>query len=728
MTPHLLLKTAAVSESTERSKGRLHTFTKPLADQPGFVFAVIEIRGRAAQADLVIEAVVEQLDRAAETMQGHSNVQHRFEQVLEAINERLAVLEPELEPTLSASSVHALIGVAVDTLMFLSGTGDLTALFMHKMPDQRYQVFNLFRSIQTEGARPSWQKLFAVVLDGDLHAGDTFCVSNRPLQQELAPEELNAVLTTLPPAGASAKIRQYFPLEIDLALFVLKAQLPDEAPTAAVKTQGPERVSAASSLTQLGTSQEKTKRMLRDQRPRVSMHVVSFVNTLWEKHRHRFRGTLWSLFRLLGSSLVVAGKMLMGLVKGALGAAKRLAGSERKEVLANTRSAADTAITRALERFNLLPKTSKYLMLAAVVLAFVLFTSTMVMSRSQAKQEDREAFESAVASVENRRDQVSSAIIYKDENQARALLQDAFAMLAAIKTDSPEEQERLDKLRAELTAMQDELRHVVNIPEPPVVADGSAIGVTGTALSFEGRSLVMHASNKNAYRIDPATHVLTLIDVDATTAGAAKETASDDGEVYLLDDRPGLSILTENPAALTATDTLSGVNERWTDLYAYADRVYVLNPGGGGAEPQILRFPRVGGGFGSPSAWIRARTSDLSDAVSLAIDGTVFILKQSGAIVRFTSGSEVSWTQGLVDPPLTAATDLWTSDVSDFVYVLEPSTQRLVVYDKASGDFVTQYRSDAFVGLTDLVVDEATKGIYLLAGSTVYRIDASHIK
>jgi len=51
-----------------------------------------------------------------------------------------------------------------------------------------------------------------------------------------------------------------------------------------------------------------------------------------------------------------------------------------------------------------------------------------------------------------------------------------------------------------------------------------------------------------------------------------------------------------------------------------------------------------------------------------------------------------------------------------------------VVYRKEDGAFLVQYRSDAWSGLTDFVVDETNKNIYLLAGQNVYTIQASHIQ
>ena len=102
--------------------------------------------------------------------------------------------------------------------------------------------------------------------------------------------------------------------------------------------------------------------------------------------------------------------------------------------------------------------------------------------------------------------------------------------------------------------------------------------------------------------------------------------------------------------------------------------------------------------------------------------------KKDGTILRYINGSEVGWKTGVVDPPITSATDIWTDMDSAFVYVLEPTTKRIVVFKKESGEFVVQYRSDAFKELNDVVIDEADYTIYLLSGSKLYSIAASHLK
>ena len=141
-----------------------------------------------------------------------------------------------------------------------------------------------------------------------------------------------------------------------------------------------------------------------------------------------------------------------------------------------------------------------------------------------------------------------------------------------------------------------------------------------------------------------------------------------------------------------------------------------------------MRAGLTGSTFGDPTEWITQRTTDLSKAVSLTIDGTIFVLSKDGEITRFASGSEVGWNPGVVDPPMTVASKIWTDSNSDYVYVLEPDTKRIEVFSKESGEFLVQYRSDAFTDLTDFIVDEDGYSIYLLAGSKLYSIAASHIE
>lgn len=720
MSDKSLLKAAAAAEESRRGLRRVSTILEPLPEQNGYLFAVVEVDDREAPAETVFTILEEQLERAASSFTLDADVQHRFEQLLEAVNEELGTASKEPGWQLSIDTLNALVAIAVNDIVVLSGTGELTALFLHRTQQQRYQVYNLFRGIMTETTRPTWEKTFSVVLDGDLHPGDAFCVSNQDLQSEIPPEELNTVLATLPPQGALEKIRQYFPLDVDLGLLVLRA----EAPSRHTTLEKP----AHESVEELEETKERTSRYLEDQRPKIRTAMKFFASIATSKRKRAFvKKIVLPLLKILWSAAMVLFRMLFGLGRGAFRLVRAVFSGNPVEKIGNARARTDSAVRNLLKRFNLLPKTSKYLMLAALALIFVFVVSLTFMSQAKSRQAENETFLAAVKEVERLRDQADGAIIYQDENQARSLLLEAQKKLAALPSDTDERRSKIEDLRTELEAMADELRHAITIAEPPLLGDITIVGDGQTAytLAMLDGQIYLFGSDMNAYLLDQASKTLSRVEADLGGVGMAQEAANEDTEIYFIDDRPGLSIFSPSESLFVASDTAPTEGERWTDVYGYADRAYVLRPGSDDA--QILRFSRVTGGFGMSSSWIRARSTDLGDAISLAVDGTVFVLKQSGSVVRFASGSEISWSLGAVDPVLTSPTDLWTDAESAFVYIIEPSTQRLLIFDKETGNFIVQYQSEAFVGLSDFVVDEASKSIYLLAGSKVYRIDATHL-
>lgn len=720
MSDKPLLKAAAAAEESRKGLRRVAAILEPLPEQNGYMLALVEVRAREAFAQAVFSVLAEQLERAAASFTPDADIQHRFEQLLEAVNEQLEIASKEPDWQLPAHALNALIAVAVDETVVLSGTGELTALFLHRTEQQRYQVYNLFRGIKTETTQPSWAKAFSVVLDGDLHPGDAFCVTNQDLQAEIPPEELNTILASLPPQGAIEKIRQYYPLDVDLGLLVLRV----EAPSARLPLEKP----AHDSVEEFEETKERTSRILEDQRPKIRTMLGFFAGIVTSKRRRAFvKKVVVPLIKIVWSAFIVIWHMAFGTIRGVFRFIRGIVSGNPKEKIAAARAKTDSAVHGLLKRFNLLPKTSKYLLFAAIVLLFVFAVSLTFLSQAKSRQAEQETFLSAVKEVERLRDQADGAIIYQDENQARTFMLEAQKKLNALPVDTDEHRSAVDGLRAELNAMADELRHAITIADPPLLGDLTVVGDGQTAytLAASDAQIYVFGSDKNAYLLDPAAKTLTRAEADPAGAGMAQEATNDNGEIFFVDDRPGLSVFSPSENIFLAGDTAPEQGERWVDVYGYADRAYVLRPGN--EDGQIIRFSRVAGGFGSPSSWIRARSTDLSDAISLAVDGTVFVLKQSGSVVRFTSGSEISWSLGAVEPALTSPTDLWTDATSNFIYIIEPSTQRLLVFEKETGNFLVQYRSESFVGLSDFVVDEASKSIYLLAGSKVYRIDATHL-
>ncbi len=151
---------------------------------------------------------------------------------------------------------------------------------------------------------------------------------------------------------------------------------------------------------------------------------------------------------------------------------------------------------------------------------------------------------------------------------------------------------------------------------------------------------------------------------------------------------------------------------------SFGTNVYVFDS----QSRQIFRYDR-GDFSSSPSAWLRGKGGvDLDTITSLSIDGDVWAGTSTGTLYRFTRGDRSQFSyQDIVHPPESSIA-LYTANLSNNLYVLEPRASRLVVFDK-TGVYQYSIVCPDFAASTSLIVDEDTKRAYVLAGSLVYEVE-----
>ncbi|MBI5793474.1 hypothetical protein HZA87_00075 [Candidatus Uhrbacteria bacterium] len=710
----------------------------PVQDRGGFVFMLAYTKKENADAELFLQILNDQIHRLADSFGKEANPQHRFEQFLGALNETLSSHVREGRFLLPIEHVHALVGVASSRQMFLSGTGELTALFLHKKPSQRYQIFNLFRGIQTEQSLPTWEKTFAVVLDGDLHPGDVFCVCDRDLQQAIPPEELNQILCTLPPVSSVEKIRQYFSHKDGFLLTVVKVSGP-ESSASSLDARGAV-LKADVSVDELQRMESETHDLLEDQRPKLSSLIQSIMR--WIKNPSSTKSRILQDLNARDSAMVAikrVGRIIWRIMfflgkrswKHTKLTIKTLANpQERARLKKRIRLNKETGleyIRSLIHRSQRIPRATQFLILGIGVAVIVLTIGISFLSESQARSAEEKTYRERLTTIDDLMERAAGAVIYKDEDQARNLYVNAQTMIAELPTDTPERASKAATLNADLENALDEIRHLVTIPNPPLLGDLANLsdGVFGNSLIQRSGALYVFGSDGRVYTFNRESKRFEVVIGDEAKGVPALSSSEEEGRLYFLGQDGAVYFVSAEDATLEAT---GAGNAAWVDMEAYANRLYVLRPTSRGQEGQILRFDRSGSKFSGESNWITSRTVSFDAAISLAVDGNVYVLMKDGGVTRFVSGSEEGWNVGVVDPTITSATKIWTNPESKYLYILEPATNRLIVFEKESGEFVVQYRSGAFGDLTDFVVDEQGYTIYLLAGSKIYSIAASHIK
>lgn len=700
-------------------------FIHPLAGRNGFAFALTHVGTQHKQNTQTLLTVIrDHLEHLSEDAGHNAHVQHAFERFLARLNETISLTVKNSDWNLPIGQFGAVVGIAEGSQMYLSGNGDIAATFLHRTQAQRYQVFNLSRSIQTEQALPTWEKAFAVVLDGELHPGDALCLASHELQPAIDTDELCSILSTLPPTGAAAKIRQYFSVKTGMSILVMRI---------AQEERFFEQASPSSeySLNTLGESREETARLLEDQSPRPSRTFFSILRGLFpskQKVAGSPKPTLPSLTRKLArvSGFLVGTQQLFARLGKHTRTRTDAEDPETRAALVDgVRARADRSAHKTLHVLKSLPRNSKYLLGGAVVLLVVLMISIRVLSSSHATSEDTASYTAALDRIRDVREQAAAAVIYQDESRARSLYQQAMTLTQTLPTDTPERAEQVTTLTTQITQSLDELRRAITIADPPVTAALEPLGVTDArALVAQNGLLYILSAGRTTLRVDPAAGKAEPLIVSAGEVGTPTSATSDDGRILFLDERPGLSRLDLTGNALHVTDLYPGTGKQWNDLVLYSDKLYVLQTDS--QDGQILRYPRSGSGWGAPTDWIRSKTISLANAKSIAIDATIFLLTGSD-IVRFSSGGQMGWKPAIADPKLEQGTDLWTDTESSWLYVLEPSKQRILVYSKDSGSFINQYIVPAFSDAVDFTIDEDAKTAYVLTHNTLYTIRLSHL-
>ncbi len=150
--------------------------------------------------------------------------------------------------------------------------------------------------------------------------------------------------------------------------------------------------------------------------------------------------------------------------------------------------------------------------------------------------------------------------------------------------------------------------------------------------------------------------------------------------------------------------------------------MYFLDKG----ADQVLRFRVGANGFTGKENWLK-QDLDLAKASDLAIDGNIYFAFEDGRVEKFLSGSKTEFSLATIDPPLANIRKIAVSKEKDFLYVLDPSNKRLVVFNKKGG-FVSQYYAESLSDLKAFYVEEGTKKIYALNSASLYVFDAVHIK
>ncbi len=185
--------------------------------------------------------------------------------------------------------------------------------------------------------------------------------------------------------------------------------------------------------------------------------------------------------------------------------------------------------------------------------------------------------------------------------------------------------------------------------------------------------------------------------------------------------------LLEHDPAWNVQAVALGQGEARPDLRlmaAFGGNLYVMD------NSQLWRYKPLGNGFGTAAeAYFNSPPGDLSTAIDLAIDGSVYLLYADGRIRKFFGGDEHEFTPtALPDPlarPVALAADAEATRGSIYVADAGPVADAglaRVVQLTSRGIFVRQIKThdDSMNSLESVFVDERAERLLFISGGKLY--------
>jgi hypothetical protein len=724
MSQHPTIKSADLVISPSRGEHDVRTVLHTLPQGKGSIFGLFTIEHKDDIArERVAHILSSHLEHLAADLGQEANVVRRFEQALSRVNRDLTKAAKDL--SLALNRFHAVIGVVSRGQIFLSGIGDLKALFLHKSAERRYVIYELDAQFH-DGQEQSWDKPLVAVLDGEMHPGDILYLATPISHQILGMNELQDILVTLPPAGALQRIRQFLPATDYYGGVAFQAA--EEEKTGVIRKANP-----INSLQELEHTKERTASVLGDQQADLVNTVKEVASGLSKRlSSPGVRGAQATAKRGLSLIVKALSKVAAGLAvlatrgfelaKNAF--AKSRSSRALRHGMGRTRPSGKPGFVGASRAFFNDLSTSRKFALLGFMLVMVIGGGILFINNGDKERGLSEnAFAASVQAVEDKILASEASLIYRNTAEAQQTMEEAAIALEAVPRDTNEhtaEAERLDEALAELQA---KIRGITLVT-PTVLADlrslessASLLGATGTV-----NGIIALADNLGVYKLDALQGDWLKQETTNGPLSRIKSTTTLGSDVIVVDATQQLGRV--DLTALTMNTVTSGTNGMASveDITSYNDALYALTA----TSQQLVKMRQQGPNFEAGTAWISARTTDLTTARAVAIDSDVYILLAND-IVKFTSGREQDWQTAAIDPPLSQPSDLWTAFESQYLYVLDPAEKRIIVIKKDSGTVQAQYVADAFAGAVGFIVEEATSKITVVTATEALEFTPQHL-
>ena len=286
-------------------------------------------------------------------------------------------------------------------------------------------------------------------------------------------------------------------------------------------------------------------------------------------------------------------------------------------------------------------------------------------------------------------------------------------------------------LISEIEQEEEKLDNIVREKSPKVFID-----LAKKDDQVDSRGLIYFSPNRGFYVYSKTGMYGPIIDSNPDSYAFTKvpEDELKTGTEFL--DANSLVFLTEGNKVMEFTkgkfefqDTTDEVWKAGVALRSFGNRryLYILDA----ANSNIWKYERAKVGYRGAVSY-NVGNVDLSDAISLALDGNVYILHKSGAITKMYDKQKVAFdligapSQPLAD--LRSDSAIYTNEEIKNVYILDTKGKRVLIYNKTDDNkltYVKQYVYEMDDDVRGFYITQDETKLYVLGTQKIYVTDLS---
>src|SRR5690606_22221748 len=311
-----------------------------------------------------------------------------------------------------------------------------------------------------------------------------------------------------------------------------------------------------------------------------------------------------------------------------------------------------------------------------VVLGGVLYYE----SKFRIQAEEDKKYEQLVYKVKTNIEVADNRLLIGEKTDATDFLNKAAAALQQVETAGYFQSE-VKKLKEEISLYRDNFDAIIRVSNPTEFIDLSSKGTVdalGMINTEDQKTFIYEPRRLFESLLDKVQEGLTIDPEEIVLAGA--ELADFNVLSFVTQSGQVIEYSTRN-GSFERSKTQDETWKKGVDIKSFnGEYAYILDP----SAYTIWKSRRLRSGYSGASVY--TSQGDLSNAVSLPIDGSIYVLLRDGTILQYLKGALVPMqVRNQPSVPLKNPTRIFTLPEANNLYVLDSSNRRVVVYSKGTG-------------------------------------------